>query len=88
MTYNTTAQLLKDSRKEQLLNDALSQHPKFLVERCIFEKIDLTIDDVDDYLVLKETMGEEVDRIWLLQKLSEGYVLNAPQHLIKKILKQ
>ena len=84
----TTPELIKESRKAQLLMDALGQHPKFLVERCIFENIHLTIDEVDYYLEAKELIGEQVDRIWLLKKLSEGYVLDAPYHLIKRIIKQ
>lgn len=88
MSYTSTPELIKESRKEQLLQDALEQHPKFLVERCIFENIHLTIEEVDYYLAAKEVMGEEVDRVWLLKKLSESYVLDAPYHLIKLILKQ
>lgn len=88
MSYTSTPEMIKESKKEQLLQDALEQHPKFLVERCIFENIHLTIDEVDSYLEYKELKGDSVDRIWLLKKLSEGYVLDAPYHLIKLILKQ
>ena len=84
----TTPELIKESKKEHLIQDALDKHPSFLVQRCIFENIQLTIDDVDWYLNYKENMGEQVDRVWLLKKLSEGYVLDAPNHLIKIILKQ
>lgn len=88
MSYTSTPEMIKESRKEQLLQVALDQHPSFLVQRCIFENIHLTIDEVDYYLGAKEVMGEQVDRVWLLKKLSEGYVLDAPYHLIKLILKQ
>lgn len=84
----TTPELIKESKKAQLLQDAVEQHPSFLVQRCIFENIQVTIEDVDYYLEAKEVMGEQVDRVWLFKKLSEGYVLDAPYHLIKKILKQ
>lgn len=88
MSYTSTPELIKESKKTQLLQVALEQHPSFLVQRCIFENIHLTIDEVDYYLGAKEVMGEQVDRVWLLKKLSEGYVLDAPYHLIKLILKQ
>lgn len=88
MSYTSTPELIKESKKEQLLQVALEQHPSWLVQRCIFENIHLTIDEVDWYLTYKENMGEQVDRVWLLKKLSEGYVLDAPYHLIKLILKQ
>ena len=88
MSYTSTPELIKESKKTQLLQVALDQHPNFLVQRCIFENIHLTIDEVDWYLTYKENMGEQVDRVWLLKKLSEGYVLDAPYHLIKLILKQ
>lgn len=84
----TTNELLEGTKKEQLLQTALDQHPKFLVERCIFENIQLTIDEVDWYLTYKENMEQPVDRVWLLKKLSESHVLDAPYHLIKLILKQ
>ena len=84
----TTPELIKETKKAQLLQSALEQHPSFLVQRCIFENIQVTIEEVDYYLAAKEVMGEQVDRIWLLKKLSEGYVLDAPYHLIKLILKQ
>ena len=88
MNYTSTPELIKESKKTQLIQDALEQHPSFLVQRCIFENIHLTIDEVDYYLGAKEIMGEEIDRVWLLKKLSEGNVLDAPYHLIKRILKQ
>lgn len=88
MSYTSTPELIKESKKTQLLQDALEQHPNFLVQRCIFENIQVTIEEVDHYLAAKEVMGEQVDRVWLLKKLSEGYVLDAPYHLIKRILKQ
>ncbi len=87
MSYTTTPERIKEERKQNLIADAPSFHPKFLVERCIFEGIQLTIDEVDYYIGCKEAMGEEVDRLWLLKKLAEGYVLDAPYHLIKRILK-
>lgn len=83
----TTPQLIQDTKKTNLKLESLERHPKFLVERCIFENIQLTIDEVDYYIGCKEVMGEEVDRLWLLKKLAEGYVLDAPYHLIKKILR-
>jgi len=74
----TTPELIKEGKKEQLLQDALEQHPSWLVQRCAFENIQVTIDEVDYYLAAKEVMGEQVDRVWLLKKLSESYVLAAP----------
>lgn len=88
MSYTSTPELIKESKKEQLLHVALEQHPSWLVQRCVFENIQVTIEEVDYYLAAKEVMGEQVDRVWLLKKLSEGYVLDAPYHLIKLILKQ
>lgn len=88
MSYTSTPELIKESKKIQLLQDALEQHPSWLVQRCTFENIQVTIDEVDYYLAAKEVMGEPVDRVWLLKKLSESYVLDAPNHLIKIILKQ
>lgn len=88
MSYTSTPELIKQSKKESILQAALDLHPNFLVERCIFENIQVTIEEVDYYIACKEVMGEEVDRIWLLKKLSEGAVLDAPYHLIKLILKQ
>lgn len=88
MSYTSTPELIKESKKAQLLQVALEQHPSWLVQRCIFENIQVTIEEVDYYLGAKEVMGEQVDRVWLLKKLSEGHVLDAPSHLIKKILKQ
>lgn len=88
MSYTSTPELIKEGKKEQLLQDALEQHPSWLVQRCAFENIQVTIDEVDYYLAAKEIMGEEVDRVWLLKKLSESHVLDAPYHLIKLILKQ
>lgn len=88
MSYTTTPELIKESKKQTILQVALEQHPKFLVERCIFDDIQLTIEEVDYYIGSKEAKGEEVDRIWLLKKLSESYRLDAPYHLIKLILKQ
>jgi hypothetical protein len=88
MSYTSTPELIKESKKRDILQIALEQHPSFLVQRCIFEDIHLTIEEVDYYLGAKEVMGEQVDRVWLLKKLSEGYVLDAPYHLIKLILKQ
>lgn len=88
MSYTSTPELIKEGKKEQLLQDALEQHPNFLVQRCIFENIQVTIEEIDYYLGAKEEKGEEVDRVWLLKKLSESYVLDAPYHLIKLILKQ
>lgn len=87
MSYTTTPERIKEERKKNLISEAPSFHPKFLVERCIFEGIQLTIEEVDYYIGCKEVMKEEVDRLWLLKKLAEGYVLDAPYHLIKKILK-
>ena len=87
MSYTTTSERIKEERKANRMAMAPSYHPKFLVERCIFENIQLTIEEVDYYIGAKEIMGEEVDRLWLLKKLAEGYVLDAPYHLIKKILK-
>lgn len=87
MSYTTTPERIKEERKKTLIAEAPSFHPKFLVERCIFEGIQLTIEEVDYYIGCKEAMKEEVDRLWLLKKLAEGYVLDAPYHLIKKILK-
>lgn len=84
----TTPELIKEGKKEQLLQDALEQHPSWLVQRCAFENIHLTIEEVDWYLTYKENMEEQIDRVWLLKKLSESYVLDAPYHLIKLILKQ
>lgn len=88
MSYTSTPELIKESKKDQLLQVAVDQHPSFLVQRCIFEDIHLTIEEVDMYLAYKELKEDPVDRIWLLKKLSEGYVLDAPYHLIKLILKQ
>lgn len=88
MSYTTTPERIKEERKRNLIAGAPSFHPKFLVERCIFEGIQLTIEEVDYYIVAKEAMGEQVDRLWLLKKLAEGFVLDAPYHLIKRILKQ
>lgn len=88
MSYTSTPELIKESKKEQLLQDALEQHPSWLVQRCAFENIHLTIEEVDWYLTYKENMEEQIDRVWLLKKLSESYVLDAPYHLIKLILKQ
>lgn len=78
---------IKETKKTNLKLESLEQHPKYLVERCIFEGIQLTIDEVDYYIGCKEVMGEEVDRLWLLKKLAQGYVLDAPYNLIKRILK-
>lgn len=88
MSYTSTPELIKEGKKEQLLQDALDQHPNFLVQRCAFENIQVTIDEVDWYLTYKENMEEPVDRVWLLKKLSKSHVLDAPYHLIKLILKQ
>lgn len=88
MSYTSTPELIKEGKKEQLLQDALEQHPSWLVQRCAFENIHLTIEEVDWYLTYKENMEEQIDRVWLLKKLSESYVLDAPYHLIKLILKQ
>lgn len=87
MSYTTTPERIKEEKKKNLIAEAPSFHPKFLVERCIFENIQLTIEEVDYYIATKEVIGEQVDRLWLLKKLAEGYVLDAPYHLIKKILK-
>lgn len=87
MSYTTTPERIKEERKRNLIAEAPSFHPKFLVERCAFEGIQLTIEEVDYYIGCKEAIGEQVDRLWLLKKLAEGYVLDAPYHLIKKILK-
>lgn len=87
MSYTSTPERIKEEKKRNLIADAPNFHPKFLVERCIFETIQLTIEEVDYYIGTKEAMGEEVDRLWLLKKLAEGYVLDAPYHLIKRILK-
>lgn len=84
----TTPELIKEGKKEQLLQDALEQHPSWLVQRCAFENIQVTIEEVDYYLSAKEKKEEEIDRVWLLKKLSESHVLDAPYHLIKLILKQ
>lgn len=87
MSYTTTPERIKEEKKSELIHLAPNFHPKFLVERCIFENIQLTIDEVDYYIGCKELIGEEVDRLWLLRKLAEGCVLDAPYHLIKLILK-
>ena len=42
--YNHTRRI-KEERKRNLIADAPSFHPKFLVERCIFEGIQLTIEE-------------------------------------------
>lgn len=84
----TNNEILIGTKKDNLLHEALEQHPSFLVQRCIFENIPLTIEEVDHYLGAKEVMGEEVDRIWLLKKLADASLLDAPHHLIKLILKQ
>ena len=64
MSYTTTSERIKEERKANLMAMAPSYQPKFLVERCIFENIQLTIEEVDYYIGAKEIMGEEVDRLW------------------------
>ncbi len=84
----TNNEILIGTKTSNLLEEAIKEHPSFLVRRAIFENIQLTIEEVDYYLAAKEVMGEQVDRVWLLKQLSEGSVLDAPYHLIKLILKQ
>ncbi len=85
----TNNEILIGTRKSNLLEEAIKEHPSFLVRRAIFENIQVTIVDVDYYIGCKEiVMGEQVDRVWLLKQLADGSVLDAPYHLIKLILKQ
>lgn len=84
----TNNEILIGTKTSNLLHEALNEHPSYLVRRAIFENIQLTIEEVDYYIGCKEVMGDSVDRIWLLKQLSQGYVLDAPYNLIKKILKQ
>lgn len=83
----TTQEILQETKKQNFLEECYKSPPSTLVKRCIFENIHLTIDEVDLYIVQREAQEKDVDRIWLLKKLAEGNVLDAPNHLIKKILK-
>lgn len=87
MSY-TTKQMVEKDKKFNLLLEAVEEHPSFLVRRCVFENISLTIEEVDAYLENKEAKGSPVDRVWLLKQLASGSVLDAPNHLIKLLLKQ
>lgn len=87
MSY-TTKDMVAKEKKFNLLLEAVEEHPSFLVRRCVFENITLTIDEVDAYLENKELKGDHVDRVWLLKQLVDGSVLNAPYHLIKILSKQ
>ncbi len=84
----TTKEILEKEKKENFIQLCPSLTPTEFVNRSVFERFTLTIDDVDYYIATKEIMGEEVDRVWMLKKLSQAHLLDAPYHLIKKILKQ
>lgn len=88
MSYTSTQDVVIKEKKFNLLSEAVDEHPSFLVRRCIFENIQLTVDEVDAYLEHKELKGEHVDRVWLLKQLADSHVLDAPYHLIKLLIKQ
>lgn len=88
MSYTTTKEMISKEKRFNLLLEAVEEHSSFLVRRCIFENISLTVEEVDAYLENKELRGDPVDRVWLLKSLADGHVLDAPYHLIKLLLKQ
>ena len=83
MSYTTTKEILEQEKKSNFLASCSTLTPVEFVNRVVYEKFLLTIEDVDSYIDAKE-----VDRIWILKKLSQAYLLDAPYHLIKLILKQ
>ncbi len=87
MSYTTTKEIIAQEKKANLLVEIRTLHPNHLLNRCIYENISLTIDEIDDYLDTRPVESQGEERLYIFKKLSQSGLLDAPYHLIKRILK-
>ncbi len=87
MSYTTTKEIIAQEKKANLLVEIKTLHPNHLLNRCIYENISLTIDEIDDYLDTRPVESQGEERLYIFKKLSQSGLLDAPYHLIKRILK-